>query len=185
LRQDSWRKEISFSEKEIEGFVWPSIFFLADNSPLEFEDSSVVPGRFYRYRVVYLNNSFRESTSYTSPHVSVEDCNVNSKKDFSSPAEKQVQIRNFSVSIDQKKQIPIYCKISWNIDGSYDVVRILVFDSHKRELIDTFDVDNIHSFMFYNKFSRGNSYSLQLEVLDSSGVVVARTGDVASARINL
>lgn len=171
-RMDMWKRDKNFSLKTNNSIEWPSINLFVDGK-YTFEDSSVRPGRVYKYRITSLSKDMSNISYFVTPPIQMKESS--SETLFSTTKFMPIvktKIKSFKLFPLKVKQNPVVVKASWSIDGPWDHL-IIEFDNKK------FKVENIHEMAYLNNFNRGNSYSIKVVIRDENENILDEMSNIA------
>ena len=170
-RMDVSDREMAFEiKKDKSERPWPSVFLFDDDENIELIDFNIEPGKIYKYRISSISLFGKiESLYITPPFLAAEavfDRTLLEGKNLS-----PVTIANFDVEILNSKQVPVYAKLTWDIKGDWEYIKVFYND---KNII----VDNIHNSIFIDSLEGGGSYSMFIEAYNLLDEPVAKSRPV-------
>lgn len=191
-RQDSWRFEQGFNLKSYNGISWQNLYKFDNSGSYEFIDRSVSQGRSYRYRVTCIDKNGHQSKNFITPHIEAVNGTSLSFRDDKQLNIEEVNIVNFSAEVEDKKEVPLFVKIQWEISGNWSYLLIEIEkistsgeEIEESERIKIVKIDNIHNSIFYEGLQEGSTYYLRMRVFDIDDDLVATTDQDTEVKVVL
>lgn len=163
-RKDISNYEQNFAVRTYEKSVPQNTIFFSEDGTIDYVDLSAKEDHVYQYRISSISKvGVVESNYVTPPFVPNAECPIESEG-LSSYNLKPSKILKFEAEVANKLQLPIFTKLSWEIEGDWSFVKIFIGNE---EIV----VDNIHSHIYHEGLSPGAYHEIRILAFGSDGKV--------------